>query len=239
MAAENAEPQEGQPAANNQQGAAGQPGAAVHAKPQAQAKLAPVDPAQAAHIHSKAFENLVSGPDDIVGLLAYAKFKQSVHEAACAGNIMDRPSRNLTPAMVDVLRSAAEQMLGQVVDDGIQAAAPDIEKSALRTEMEAQFTDVTATIRSERAAITDHVDRRTSFLTSFLTNLAAWVVTLILAVVIVYLFNRPSPEQTIINHTKPVSQSVPVPAPAVGQQQPLVRIGAANDPGHRTCGEGG
>jgi predicted PurR-regulated permease PerM len=123
--------------------------------------------------------------------------------------------------MVNVLRSAAEQMLAQVVDDGIEAAAPDIEKSALRTAMDAQFTDIAATIRTERAAVTSHVDRRTSFLTSFLTNLAAWAVTLFLAVVIVYLFNRPSPEQTILTHTQSVTQQTPAPQPTV-QPAPLV-----------------
>jgi hypothetical protein len=172
---------------------------------------------QPAPIHSKAFENLVNDPEDIVGLLAYAKFKQSVHEAACNGNIMDRPSRNLTPAMVDVLRSAAEQLIGQVVEDGIQAAAPEIEKSALKTAMEAQFTDMGATIKSERANVTDHIDRRTSFLNAFLTNIAAWAVTLLVAVVIVYLFNRPSPEETIIKVAKPVAPANP--ATQAGQRQ--------------------
>lgn len=153
--------------------------------------------------HSRAFENLVHGPDDIVGLLAYAKFKESVREAAVSGNHMDRGARQVTPAMVDVFRSAAEQMITQVVDEGLQAAAPDIEKSALKTAMEAQFAETVAAIKTERSAVTAHIDRRTSFWNSFFTNLAAWVVTLLVAVAIIYLFNRPSVEESILGTNKP------------------------------------
>jgi hypothetical protein len=163
-------------------------------------------PAQADHGHSKAFENLVSGPDDLVGLLAYAKFKQGIHEAAIAGNHMDKAARNLTPAMVEVFRSAAEQMITQVVNDGLQAAAPDIEKSALRTAMDAHFAEAATAAKEEQSAITKHIDRRTSFLSAFLINVAAWVVTLLIAVLIIFLWGRPSPEEAILGSGKPAAQ---------------------------------
>lgn len=152
--------------------------------------------------HSRAFENLVRGTDDIVGLLAYAKFKQSVHEAALAGNHIGRESRQVTPAMVDVLRSASEQILTRVVDEGLEAAAPDIERSALRAAMEAHFVEGLAAIRTERSALISHIDRRTSFWSSFFTNLAAWAVTLVIAVAIIYLFNQPSVEESVLGVDK-------------------------------------
>lgn len=156
-----------------------------------------------AHVrHSMAFENLVRDPDDVVGLLAYAKFKQSVHEAAVAGNYMDRAARQVTPAMVGVLRSASEQMITQIVEVGLQAAAPDIENSALRTAMEAKFAETAALVKTERGAITTHIDRRTSLWIAFFTNLAAWAVTLIVAIAIIRLFNGPSLEESILRVEK-------------------------------------
>ena len=152
--------------------------------------------------HSMAFENLVRGSDDVVGLLAYAKFKQSVHEAAVAGNHMDRAARQVTPAMVGVLRSASEQIITQIVEEGLQAAAPDIENSALRTSMEAKFAETVALVRTERGAITTHIDRRTSLRIAFFTNLAAWAVTLIVAIAIIRLFNGPSLEESILGVEK-------------------------------------
>jgi hypothetical protein len=47
--------------------------------------------------HSLAFETLVQSADDVVGLLAYATYKQSIREAALVGQtIANRASRNLS-----------------------------------------------------------------------------------------------------------------------------------------------
>jgi hypothetical protein len=162
---------------------------------------------------SRAFEALVQGADDVVGLLAYATYTQSIREAALAGQgVADRQSRNLPPAMVTALRSSAEQILTKIVSDGITQATPDIQNTATIATLNINRADVLNALQHERQRIEAHVTTRTRFLSTFLTNLLAWVATLIIAVAILYLANRPSVESTL-------SKSIGEPA----VEQPLAR----------------
>jgi hypothetical protein len=150
--------------------------------------------------HSLAFEALVQSADDVVGLLAYATYKQSIREAALVGQtIANRASRNLTNSMVLALRSSAEQTLTEIVSDGIKQATPDIQNTATIATLNGQRIESLNTLQQERQQIEKHVTARTGFLPAFLTNLAAWVITLIIAVLILYLANSPSVEKTIVD----------------------------------------
>jgi hypothetical protein len=149
--------------------------------------------------HSRAFEALVSGPDDIIGLLAYATYKQSVRETVLSGQAAaDRLARNLPPALVGALRSSAEQMLTKVVSEGIAQATPDIQNTATTAILNTHRAEVLTALQDERERIEAHVSARTGFLPSFLTNLSAWLATLVIAVAILYLANRPSVESTLV-----------------------------------------
>lgn len=168
--------------------------------------------------HSRAFEALVQSADDVVGLLAYATYKQSVREAVLDGQaVADRAARNLPPALVAALRSAAEQLLTKIVSDGIAQATPDIQNSATIATLNSNRAEVLNALQDERQRIEAHVTARTGFLSSFLINLAAWVVTLLIAVSILYLANRPSVESTLLKSMdKPAFEqppAKPLPAP--------------------------
>lgn len=63
-------------------------------------------------VYSCAFEKLViDGEGDVVGLLAYALFKQSVREAAMAGEVLPAAQRNPTATSIKAHRDAAEKLL--------------------------------------------------------------------------------------------------------------------------------
>jgi len=160
--------------------------------------------------HSLAFEQLVQSSDDIVGLIAYAKFKQSIREGAINGNVPDPAARDLTPVMVNVLRSAAEQMIAQVVNDGIAAATPDIQGTAAvaaidatRQEILAAFgsnhTDTLRAIKEETTGVEQHVTKRTGFWVTFGINIAAWFVSVVIIVIIVLSRGGPSLEDTLLD----------------------------------------
>jgi hypothetical protein len=136
--------------------------------------------------YSRAFENIVQGPEDIVGLLAYALYKEAIREEARQGGAVDGSTRNPPPATVTAFRMAAEQRLTEVVKRGIEEAIPDIQQNA--------FTSAIAGLESE---VKSHIDQRTSFATALFTNIIAWLTTLAIAAIIIFLLNRPSPEQSV------------------------------------------
>lgn len=164
----------------------------VAAKPVAAAESEP--PA-----YSRAFEILVEKPNDIVGLLAYAKFKEHVREAALAGTPPDQIDRTLTPAIISAFRLAAEQMITEMLNEGIEAAAPDIQQSATMAALEANHREVISVIERERAHIEGHVTAKTGFVGAFLTNLLAWGASLIIVVIILYIADRKGVEQTVVD----------------------------------------
>ncbi len=130
--------------------------------------------------HSRAFENMVTdGDGDIVGLLAYGLFKQSIREAAIAGETHAGVRRNPSPTAVKVHRDAAERLLSELIDTALESARPELEASALRQSV----------VVSERS-IKDHVDDRTGFWTAVLAGGVSWVLSLVLTVLIIWLSGK-------------------------------------------------
>jgi hypothetical protein len=149
-------------------------------------------------MHSRAFERLVKDDRDVVGLLAYALFKQSVWEQAQDGPPWARADRNLTPALVSAFRNDAERRITQVVASGIAAATPDIERTAQIAAIEASKESYSAALTSARSDILTQINRRTSVWPAFGINLLAWVVTLALTVLIILASNGPSLQDTAL-----------------------------------------
>lgn len=130
--------------------------------------------------YSRAFEKFVTdGDGDVVGLLAYALYKQAIREAAIAGEGQSGNNRNPSPTTVKVHRDAAERLLTKVADDTIERVRPEIEASALRRSVEEAEVGIKA-----------HVDDRTGFWTAVLAGGVAWVASLILTVLIIWLSGR-------------------------------------------------
>jgi hypothetical protein len=131
-------------------------------------------------VHSRAFQNIVQGDDDVIGLIAYGLYKRAIREDAALGNRVPGDRRNPSLTTVNVHRSAAEQLLVGVIERAIEQATPDIEHSALRTALSTTSTE-----------IKQHVTARTVFGPALLTNFLAWIVTLAATVLIVWLATKP------------------------------------------------
>ena len=121
-----------------------------------------------------------------MGLVAYALFKQAIREDAAAGAAVSGDARNPSPTTVKTYRAAAEQLLTNVVDRALDAATPDLQQSAVLSAVEGAVGEIRG-----------HVTDRTGFGSALLTNLIAWVVTLAIATLVLFLAARPSVEQTV------------------------------------------
>ena len=140
--------------------------------------------------YSKAFDNLVSGDDDIVGLLAYALFKQGVREQAERGlSRSPGETRDPSPTIVRAYRESAEKRIAEIVTDSIDRATPEIQRSAT----------LDAVITAE-ANIKTHVSSRTGFWPAILTNVLAWAFTLVITILILSLVNLPDLARSIANN---------------------------------------
>lgn len=124
--------------------------------------------------HSRAFENMVEGPNDIVGLLAYALFKQNIREEARQGVKTDGSLRNPSDVTVGLFRSSAEQQLNAFASAAIDQATPEIRESA-----------ILSAIWKLEANLKTHVTSRTGIGGAIWSNVIAWVVTIVLSTAIV------------------------------------------------------
>lgn len=128
--------------------------------------------------YSRAFQEFVQGEDDLLGLLAYALYKKGIHEARVAGRPAPEPGRrNPSEAEKRAFRSLAKDML-DVFGESAQASAKEsILDGGIRPDL--------ISLRTELVA---HIDRKTSWRSAFFVNLAAWIasigLTLLLAVAV-------------------------------------------------------
>lgn len=169
---------------------------------------APPPAAPAERGYSRAFENFVAADgdeEDVVGLVAYALFKQAVREEAASGAVVAGDARNPSATTVKTYRAAAEQLLTGIVDRALDAATPDIQQSA-----------VLSAIENAAGQVKSHVTERTGFGSALLTNLLAWVLTLAIAALVLILAARPSVEQTVAKAVDRVGVSQPA-SPGNGQ----------------------
>jgi len=142
--------------------------------------------------YSKAFENFVStedGNDDVVGLVAYALYKQAIREEALRSGEPPSPiQRDPSQTMVRTYRAAAEQSLTKIVQIAIEASTPDIQRSSILNSIDAAVVEIKG-----------HTTSRTDFGYALFTNIFAWIITLAAASLILVLADRPAVEQTLAN----------------------------------------
>lgn len=134
--------------------------------------------------YSQAFETFVrpeaEGEDDVIGLLAYALYKQAIREDAIAGNAIPGEKRTLSETAVQAYRGAARQLLTGVIDQAILDATPSIQESAVREALQ-----------TAEAAIKARIDERTNWKAAVGTNLVAWLISLAIAFLILVLARAP------------------------------------------------
>lgn len=162
------------------------------------ADVTPIDRPQ----YSRAFENFVKNTDDLVGLLAYALYKEAIREEARHGVKLDGSVRNPTPALIKAFRSDAEKRISDTVRRGIEDAAPDIEQSAVSVAITVLGSD-----------IKNHINEKTSFKSSLLVNIIAWLVTLAIATIVIFLFGKPDITGVLVDRMA----NTPSSSPAAGK----------------------
>lgn len=130
----------------------------------------------AAKPYSKAFESFVEGSDDIVGLLAYALYKQDIQEARREGREPPAPEQR-SPGKTEVkaFRGYAERSLEKVIEQATETDAPQwIEVG----REQGRLTD--------KAEILGVVRARTNFVTAVLAGILAWLLSIGITILIVY-----------------------------------------------------
>lgn len=162
--------------------------------------------------YSKAFETFVKpeaeDKDDVIGLLAYALYKQSIREDALAGNAIPQAQRVPSDTTVQAYRGAARQLITGVIDEAIEVSAPDIQESALRDA-----------VLTAEDSIKAHVDRRTSWKSAVVTNLGAWLISLAIVFLILVLARAPELTRFLADSVAPEQKEQPQQVPA--QRTPL------------------
>lgn len=151
--------------------------------------------------HSRAFEILVQEGDepDIVGLLAYSFFKESIRERARSGG--DVPANLRTPTLAErsAFRGQAERILEKYGQAAIAEAAPDIAEAAragARAEIIAEIDKVRTTV----------IDRTRGW-PAIGYGVVAWFVSIVITVIIT--LAAPGWVMNLVNHLTPPEQAVP------------------------------
>ncbi len=130
----------------------------------------------AAKPYSKAFESFVESSDDIVGLLAYALYKQDIQEARREGREPPAPEqRNPGKTEIKAFRGYAERSLEKVIEQATEADAPQwIEVG----REQGRLTD--------KAEILGLIRARTTFATALIAGILAWLLSIGITILVVY-----------------------------------------------------
>jgi len=145
--------------------------------------------------HSLAFETFVQSgedEDDVIGLLGYALYKQSIREDALAGVTVPADRRAPSETTVQAYRGAASQLVTGVINRAIEEATPAIQESAVRDAIIAAEANVKA-----------HVDSKTSWKTALGTNLAAWLISLAIVFLVLVLARAPEVTDLLVKAVTP------------------------------------
>jgi hypothetical protein len=120
--------------------------------------------------YSRAFEALVTGPEDVVGHIAYSLYKANIRERVRRGEEVPRTSRNPTKVEVEAFRQSAERVLEQYGQQIIADATPQIAEDARGTGT----GEIIAEIRN-----------RTRAWPAIGYGVAAWFISILITIVVV------------------------------------------------------
>jgi hypothetical protein len=130
--------------------------------------------------YSRAFESLTGGErDDIVGLLAYARYKKAIWEAVANGT-QPTPGMHRNPQLTEVqaYRSAAERRLQAFAEQAIEDAGPEILDNAILTDLGTISTNFSTIIKETKTDLSSLIVHRTKWLENFLISVGAWLFSL-------------------------------------------------------------
>jgi hypothetical protein len=142
--------------------------------------------------YSRAFETLVEDPNDLVGLVAYALYKQTVREAAATGRLTVQPRHRFpTPTERSAYRGNAERRLQSFAAVATQQATPEIMAKGIGSAVEAA-----------KVELLQALERRTSFVNAILSNLVAWIITLAVTVLLIVTIYLPNWQADLLERIK-------------------------------------
>lgn len=135
--------------------------------------------------YSTAFEKMTRGDhNDLIGLVAYARYKQMVRDEVLQGQRAAGTPKNPSDQVVDFYRSAARQELQSFAASAIDEATEEIQNSAMLDRIE------TATSEIQR-----HISDSTGTLRAVWTNFLGWAVTLGITLLVLLISQQPSLSQ--------------------------------------------
>jgi hypothetical protein len=150
--------------------------------------------------YSRAFGAFVTGPEDLTGLIAYALYKQVIREKAATGILTPREHRHPTQTELTNYRNAANGHLQTFAAEVTRAATPQIVAEG-----------VSVAVETAKADIVEAINQRTSFWLAMGTNLAAWVVTLAVTILIIVGIYLPNWQADIIARVQALHLDQPAP----------------------------
>jgi hypothetical protein len=133
--------------------------------------------------YSKAFEKLVLEDDDVVGLLAYALYKQTINENVCNGKTGVIPEdRDPQPKEVKLYRDQAESYLRTFAQVAIDKERANIISSALPESIAV----VTGRLVQAENNIVGYIKSATGFWWPGVgIGIVAWLISLAITVLVV------------------------------------------------------
>lgn len=146
--------------------------------------------------YSLAFERLVEDDNDTVGLLAYALFKRAIREEAQRGEIVAGHRRDPSPTVIKTYRQFAESIIAEAVERSLTDNLAELQQSAAIDAIGAAASDLKA-----------HIDARTDFRSALLTSVIAWIVTLAITVLLVWLLGAPDPARLIADSARNAAEA--------------------------------
>lgn len=131
--------------------------------------------------YSTAFERMTKGDhNDLIGLVAYARYKQMVRDEVLQGQRTAGTPKNPSDQVVEFYRNAARQELQTFAAYAIDEATEEIQRSAILD----RFDRATSEIKQ-------HISQSTGPLRAIVTNVIAWAFTLIITVLAFWALQQP------------------------------------------------
>jgi hypothetical protein len=152
------------------------------------------EPKPPAEPYSKAFETFVRDPEDIVGFLAYALYKESIRERVRSGQAVPAYLRDPTKPDIEAYRGRAERAFELYAAKAIEDATPQI---------------VAAAHGIAKNEIIAQVRERTGLWANVITGVVVWIVTIILTVIVVA--GAPEWVRAFVGHATTAPASNPKP----------------------------
>lgn len=141
---------------------------------------------------------------NLVGLVAYALYKQNVREEIKSGARSPEALNVPTGPQLDFFKSAAEQRLAEFASQAIDEARAEIQESAVLEQ-----------IKTGQAELEQHVTDSTGFGRAIVTNVAGWLITIGISVLVFVSTLLPSInekiEQILLPASPPPVESAPNP----------------------------